>query len=176
MALLPVIVAPDPRLRRRCAPAGAVDGAVRRLVDDMFETMYDAGGIGLAAPQVGALRRVVVVDTAADGGAPEPLALVDPRVVSASRETAVFEEGCLSLPGHYAEVTRPARARIAYLDRGGAAREVELEGLPATCVQHEIDHLDGVLFVDRISRVRRSMILRKLGKARKAGPGKRAAA
>ena len=124
MARLPIIVAPDPRLKRRARPVAAVDDAVRRLIDDMLETMYAAPGIGLAAPQVGVLERVIVVDAAPRDAPPAPLAMVNPRVVAVGDETAVYEEGCLSLPRQYADVERPARARIAYLDRTGAAREI----------------------------------------------------
>ncbi len=154
----------------------AVDDDVRRLLDDLLETMYAAPGIGLAAPQVGVLKRVIVVDTAGVDEPPSPLRLVNPRVVEASAETAVFEEGCLSLPRQFAEVERPLRARIACLDETGAEREIEAEGLLATCIQHEIDHLDGVLFVDRLSRIRRSMILRRLGRMKKTEPEKYAVA
>ena len=170
MARLPIIVAPDPRLKRRARPVAAVDDAVRRLIDDMLETMYAAPGIGLAAPQVGVLERVIVLDTAPRDAPPAPLAMVNPRVVAVGDETAVYEEGCLSLPRQYADVERPARARIAYRDRTGAERELAAEGLLATCVQHEIDHLDGVLFVDRISRLKRSLILRKLAKMKRTEP------
>ena len=170
MARLPIIVAPDPRLKRRARPVAAVDDTVRRLIDDMLETMYAAPGIGLAAPQVGVLERVIVVDAAPRDAPPAPLAMVNPRVVEVSDDTAVYEEGCLSLPRQYADVERPARARIAYLDRTGAARDIAAEGLLATCVQHEIDHLDGVLFVDRISRLKRSIILRRLAKLKRTEP------
>lgn len=170
MARLPIIVAPDPRLKRRARPVAAVDDAVRRLIDDMLETMYAAPGIGLAAPQVGVLQRVIVVDAAPRDAPPAPLAMVNPRVVEVSDDTALYEEGCLSLPRQYADVERPERARIAYLDRTGAARDIAAEGLLATCVQHEIDHLDGVLFVDRISRLKRSIILRRLAKLKRTEP------
>lgn len=176
MARLPVIRAPDPRLKRRCRPVAAVDDRVRRLLRDLFDTMYAAPGIGLAAPQVGVPERVVVVDVAGADEPPAPIGMVNPRVVAASDETAVFEEGCLSLPTHYADVERPARVRVAWLDETGAAREMDAHGLLATCIQHEIDHLDGVLFVDRISRVRRAMILRRLAKAKRADPGRHMAA
>lgn len=168
MALLSIIVAPDPRLKKVSAPVEAVDGGVRRLMDDMLETMYAAPGIGLAAPQVGIPRRVVVADAAREGEKKQPIRMANPEIVAASEERATWEEGCLSLPRQYAEVERPARARIRYLDRDGERREDDFDGMLATCLQHEIDHLDGVLFVDRVSKVRRAMILRKLAKAKKA--------
>ena len=175
MAVLPILTAPDPRLKRRAAPVRTADARVRRLLDDMLETMYAARGIGLAGPQVGVAERLAVADLDAAGGDSGPLRMIDPRVVAASDDDAVFEEGCLSLPSHHAEVARPRRARIAWRDETGARREMEAEGLLAACVQHEIDHLDGILFVDRISRVRRSMILRKLAKAKREGAGRAAA-
>ncbi len=169
MALLPVIIAPDPRLKRKSAPVARVDDAVRRLMDDMVETMHAAPGVGLAAPQVGVLKRVIVVDAARrqEDAESRPYRLANPEVVWVSDEQAVSEEGCLSLPEHYAEVTRPAEVRVAYLDQHDAARELHATGLLATCVQHEIDHLDGILFVDHISQLKRNMILRKLAKAKR---------
>ncbi len=168
MAVLPIVVAPDARLKLACAPVERVDGAVRRLMDDLLETMYQAPGIGLAAPQVGVPKRVLVVDVSRRGEQPAPFRMADPELLWRSEALDVHEEGCLSLPGQYAEVTRPGRARIGYLDETGARRELEAEGLLATCIQHEMDHLDGVLFVDRISSLKRGIILRKLIKARKA--------
>ncbi|MDE0058810.1 MAG: peptide deformylase [Defluviicoccus sp.] len=168
MAKLPIITAPDPRLRRKCAPVEAVDEAVRGLMDDMLETMYAAPGIGLAAPQVGIARRVVVVDISREDEERTPYRMANPEVVEASDTLAEYEEGCLSLPQHYEEVARPDRARIRYLDETGAQREIEVEGMLATCMQHEIDHLDGILFVDHISKLKRGMILRKLAKAKRA--------
>lgn len=167
MAVLPILTAPDPRLKRRAVPVRRVDARIRGLLDDMLETMHSAQGIGLAGPQVGIVERLAVADLAAAGERSAPLRMVDPRVVAASDDDAVFEEGCLSLPSHYAEVSRPRCARIVWRDESGARREIEAEGLLAACIQHEIDHLDGILFVDRISRVRRSIILRKLAKAKR---------
>ena len=169
MALLPIIVAPDPRLKKLCAPVEQVDDEIRRLMDDMLETMYDAPGIGLAAPQVGVLKRIIVVDAAPKEGPREPRQMINPEFVWLSDEDASYEEGCLSLPEHYAEVERPAAIKVRYLDRDGEPQELEAEGLLATCIQHEMDHLDGVLFVDHISALKRKMILRKLVKAKKAG-------
>jgi len=168
MALLPIITAPDPRLKRVAKPVARVDDAVRRLMDDLLETMYAAPGIGLAAPQVGVLSRVIVVDIAKEGEEPRPHRLANPEIVWRADEEAVYEEGCLSLPEQYAEVTRPARARIRYLDYENEIREIEADGLLATCIQHEMDHLDGVLFVDHISALKRNIILRKLAKAKKS--------
>ena len=168
MAVLPIITAPDPRLKIKAKPVGQVDAKVRRLMDDMLETMYHAIGIGLAAPQVGAARRVVVVDVARDGEKPQPLRLANPEILWRSEELMTANEGCLSLPEHYADVERPAAVRIRYLDHENEIREIEAKGLLATCLQHEIDHLDGMLFVDHISSLKRGMILRKLSKAKKS--------
>ncbi len=168
MALLPIITAPDPRLKKHCKPVGTVDDAVRRLMDDMLETMYAAPGIGLAAPQVGVLTRVIVVDVAREGEAPNPLKIADPELVWVSDHDGTHEEGCLSLPEEYAEVVRPAEIRLRYLDYEGKRRELEADGLSATCIQHEMDHLDGILFVDHISALKRNMILRRLLKAKRA--------
>jgi peptide deformylase len=168
MAVRPVIIAPDPRLKAACRPVDAVDAGVRRLMDDLLETMYAKHGIGLAAPQVGEKLRVIVVDPARDEEKPSPLKMANPEVVWASEERMTGDEGCLSLPEHYAEVTRPSAVRVRYLDYANAVRELEAEGVLATCLQHEIDHLDGVLFVDHISALRRNIILRKLAKAKKA--------
>jgi len=170
VALLSVITAPDPRLKRKAAAVARVDESVRRLMDDMVDTMHAAPGVGLAAPQVGVLKRVIVVDAAPqeEGGESRTYRLANPEVVWASEHLAVYEEGCLSLPDHYADVSRPAEVRVAYLDENDEARELRATGLLATCVQHEIDHLDGILFVDHISQLKRNMILRKLAKAKRA--------
>src|SRR5689334_13552767 len=150
MAKLPIITAPDPRLKVKAKPVAAVDDHVRRLMDDMLETMYGAIGIGLAAPQVGDSRRVIVLDIARDGERPQPLQLANPEIIWLSPELVTCNEGCLSLPEQYAEVTRPEKIRLRYLDYQNEMREMDASGLLATCVQHEIDHLDGVLFVDHI--------------------------
>lgn len=167
MALLPIIVAPDPRLKRVSAPVKRVDQKIRRLMDDMLETMHQAPGIGLAAPQVGVLKRVIVVDMAREGEEPRPYRMANPEIIWVSDDDASYEEGCLSLPEHYAEVVRPAAVKVRYLDHEGEPREIEADGLLATCVQHEIDHLDGILFVDHLTALKRNMILRKLSKAKK---------
>ena len=168
MAVLPVIIAPDPRLKVRCQAVERVDDEVRRLMDDMFDSMGAAKGIGLAAPQVGVTRRVIVIDIHGEDEEPNPLALANPEIVSASDEVIVNEEGCLSLPEYYAEVRRAATIQVRYLGRDGKAHELAAEGLLATCIQHEMDHLDGVLFVDHISALKRNIILRKLTKMKRA--------
>ena len=166
--LLPILLVPDPRLRAKARPVGTGDAdVIRALAPRMLDAMYKAPGIGLAAPQVGELLRLVVVDLQPEDK-PAPIVLVNPEIVAASTELSTREEGCLSLPGQYADVTRPARVKLRYLDLGGAKREIEAEGLLATCLQHEVDHLDGVLFVDHLSALKRNMLLRKLAKDLKA--------
>jgi len=167
MALLPIITAPDPRLKIKAKPVAKVDAEVRQLMDDMLETMYHAVGIGLAAPQVGSAHRVLVIDVAREGEPPNPLRIANPEILWHSDETMVANEGCLSLPEHYADVARPRAIRMRYLDHENEIREIDAEGLLATCLQHEIDHLDGVLFVDHISTLKRGMILRKLAKSKR---------
>jgi peptide deformylase len=169
MSILPIITAPDPRLKQIATPVEKVDAEVRKLMNDMLETMYAAPGIGLAAPQVGALKRVIVLDLARDDEAPQPLRMANPEVVWVSDDDAVYNEGCLSLPEHYADVARPAACHVRYLDEQNEIRMLEAEGLLATCVQHEIDHLEGILFVDHLTALKRNMILRKLLKAKKSG-------
>ena len=168
MAKLPIIVAPDPRLKAKCKSVARVDAKIARLMDDMLETMYAAPGIGLAAPQVGIAQHVIVLDVAKDDDPPAPLRMANPELVWVSDDDAVFSEGCLSLPEHYADVTRPARIRVRYLDHENEIRELEAEGTLATCIQHEMDHLDGVLFVDHLTALKRNIILRKLVKAKKS--------
>lgn len=171
--LLPILICPDPLLRRMARAVTPGDAEeVRALIPSMFATMYKAPGIGLAAPQVGRLLRVITVDVAPDKE-PAPLALINPEIIGASAETAVQEEGCLSIPEQYAEVTRPAQVRVRYQDEEGARREIEAEGLLAACLQHEIDHLNGVLFVDYLSALKRNILLRKLAKAQKDLQAKR---
>ena len=173
MAVLPIVEVPDPRLRLVSRPVEAVDDTTRALVADMTETMYAAHGIGLAAIQVGVDRRVLVIDLQAEEdeeGKPvrAPTAYINPEILSVSDELSVYNEGCLSIPEQYAEVARPARCRLRWLDAQGAGHEEELDGLLATCMQHEIDHLNGVLFIDHLSRLKRDMVLKKLAKQRKA--------
>jgi peptide deformylase len=167
MALLPIITAPDPRLKIKAKPVAKVDDKVRGLMDDMLETMYHAIGIGLAAPQVGAAQRVLVIDVAREGEKPQPMRIANPEIVWRSEELMMANEGCLSLPEHYADVERPAAIRLRYLDHENEIREMEAKGLLATVIQHEIDHLDGVLFVDHISALKRDIILRKLAKTKR---------
>ena len=168
MAVLPIIKAPDPRLKKRCAPVERVDDRIRRLMDDMLETMYAAPGVGLAAPQVGVTKRVIVVDTSDPEGERRPLLMANPEIVAASDEVALREEGCLSFPDQYEEVERPVRVRVRYLDHESEIREVDADGLLAICIQHEMDHLDGVLLVDHLSNLKRSIILRRMAKLKKA--------
>ena len=176
MAVLPIVEVPDPRLRQVCEPVETIDDGVRAFIGDMFDTMYDAKGIGLAAIQVGDFRRIVVIDLqereVEDEEKPEaardPKAFVNPELTWTSDELSTYSEGCLSIPDQYADVTRPARCRVKWLDEQGAAHEEEFSGLMATCMQHEIDHLNGVLFTDHLTRLKRDMLMRKLTKARKA--------
>ena len=168
MALLPILTAPDPRLKKKAKPVEKVDDGVRRLMAEMLETMYAAPGIGLAAPQVGVGKRVLVLDVAREGEPKNPMKLVNPAIIWVSDDDSTYEEGCLSVPEHYAEVARPRAVKVRYLDETGAERIVEAEGLLATCLQHEIDHLDGILFIDHLSALKRNMILRKLLKEKKA--------
>ena len=174
MAVLSIVEIPDPRLRLVSKPVESIDDATRALVADMIETMYAAKGIGLAAIQVGVDARILVIDLQAEEDeegkpVPAPKAYVNPEILSVSDEVSTYNEGCLSIPEQYAEVDRPARCRVRWQDETGAAHEEELDGLLATCMQHEIDHLNGVLFIDHISRLKRGMLLKKLDKARKAG-------
>lgn len=167
MALREILVAPHPILKRRAQSVEKVDAGIRRLMDDMMETMYDANGIGLAAPQVGVSKRVIVLDVSRGDEEPRPLRMANPEIVWSSEEMATREEGCLSLPEQYADVTRPARVRVRYLDHENEIRELEAEGILAVCLQHEMDHLEGTLFVDHISMLKRGMIMRRLAKAQK---------
>ena len=171
MSLLSILVAPDPRLKAKCVPVATVDDSLRRLMDDMLETMYDAPGLGLAAPQVGVTKRILVLDAAKEGEAKAPMKMVNPEIVWVSDEDNVYEEGCLSVPEHYADVTRPACVKVRYVDPDNQVQEIDADGLLATVIQHEMDHLDGVLFVDHLSNLKRNMILRKLSKSRKSPVG-----
>lgn len=164
MAVRDILTAPDPRLREVSKPVDAVDDGVRALMDDMLETMYAAPGIGLAAIQAGVPSRIIVMDLAREDEEPEPRFFVNPEIFDPSEEKAVYEEGCLSVPEFYEEVERPARCTVRYLDYDGEPQVLEAEGLLATCIQHEMDHLEGVLFIDRLSRLKRDRILRKLKK------------
>ncbi|WP_372623107.1 peptide deformylase [Falsiroseomonas sp.] len=165
--LLPILFVPDPRLRAKAKPVQPADPRIPALAERMLATMYKAPGIGLAAPQVGEMLRLVVVDVRPDEKR-DPIVLVNPEIVALSKELSTREEGCLSLPNQFADVTRPARVKVRWTDLTGAKREVEADGLLAACLQHELDHLDGVLFVDHISALKRNMLLRKLAKELKA--------
>jgi peptide deformylase len=173
MALLPILEAPDPRLRTISAPVEAVDDDLRTLIADMFETMYDAPGIGLAAIQVGVAKRLLVMDLQEEEdpeGKPirRPMVFINPELFDPSEEHSVYSEGCLSVPDQYADVERPAVIHARWQDEHGVAHEERLEGLLATCLQHEIDHLEGILFIDHLSRLKRDMVMKKLEKARRA--------
>ncbi|NUB15604.1 peptide deformylase [Azospirillum brasilense] len=168
MAVLDILVAPHPVLKQKAKPVDKVDARIAKLMDDMVETMYAAKGIGLAAPQIGVLERVIVVDVHAKDEKPNPIRPANPEIVWKSDETSVCEEGCLSVPDQYAEVTRPSSVRVRYLDETNETREIEADGMLATCIQHEIDHLNGVLFVDYLSMLKRNMILRKVQKMQRA--------
>lgn len=164
MAVLPILIAPHPLLKQTAQPVGIVDAGILRLMDDMLETMYAADGLGLAAPQVGVLKRVIVIDIHGKDEPKNPMFLADPEILWSSPETEVYEEGCLSVPEQFADVARPKAVRVRYRDRANAEREIDAEGLLAVCLQHEIDHLKGVLFVDYLSMLKRNMILRKVQK------------
>lgn len=168
MARRPIIVAPDRRLKVRSTPVEVIDPGVLGLLDDMLETMYAEDGVGLAAIQIGVPKRLVVADVHGKDEPPAPIKLINPELIWQADEQLVHEEGCLSLPDQFAEVERPARARIRYFDEAGTPQEREFEGVLAICLQHEIDHLEGILFVDHLSAVRRNMILRKLQKLKRA--------
>lgn len=173
MAIRCILEAPDPVLRQISAPVAEVTDAHRALIADMFETMYEAPGIGLAAVQVGVPERILVIDLQEpeeEGGEPvrSPRVFINPEILHASEERQVYNEGCLSLPEQFAEIERPARIRARWLDDSGASHEEDLDGLLAVCLQHEMDHLEGILFVDHLSRLKRDMILKKLAKMKKA--------
>ena len=161
-----IIIEPDPILRIKSENLDKVDNALRKLMDDMLETMYAAPGIGLAAVQIGILKRLIVIDIS-KGEEKNPLFLINPKIKYKSEKTSIYEEGCLSLPGHFAEIERPAECHVDYLDYNGKEKSIKADGLLATCVQHEIDHLDGVLFIDYLSKLKKDMIIKKLKKYKK---------
>lgn len=169
MAVLPLIIAPDERLNKPSAKVDVVDDAVRKLLNDMLETMYANDGIGLAAVQIGVHLRCVVVDVAVREGRNEPIKLINPEIVDESQDISIFQEGCLSFPDQYSDVERPEAVTIKYLDETGAEKTMKADGIMATCIQHEIDHTNGVVFVDHISKLKRDMIHKKLTKAKKLG-------
>src|SRR5215467_1682847 len=167
MALRDILILPDRRLRQVSEPVKKITSEIKSLVEDMFETMYAAPGIGLAAIQVGVLKRVVTMDIAKREGETEPRVFINPEITWSSDDPSVYEEGCLSIPDVHEDVERPAKVRFKYLDLDGKAHEVEAEGLFATCIQHEVDHLNGVLFIDHISKLKRDRIVKKFTKAKK---------
>jgi peptide deformylase len=167
MTVRPILTAPDPRLQAISTDVEAVDAEIRKLVDDMADSMYAADGIGLAAVQIGVAKRVIVIDLDQKEGKQNPRAFINPKILWASDEMAVFEEGCLSVPEIWDDVERPARIKAEYLDLDGKKVEIEADGMLATCLQHEMDHLEGVLFIDHFSRLKRSIAMRKLAKAKK---------
>jgi peptide deformylase len=167
MALRDILVIPDPTLRKTSAPVLVFDSSLDTLVADMFEAMYKAPGIGLAAIQIGVPLRVITIDLAKTDAPKAPRVFVNPEIVWASEEVGTYEEGCLSIPEYYEEVERPARVRVRHLDEAGTPREIEADGLLATCLQHEIDHLNGVLFIDHLSRLKRERVMKKFAKAAK---------
>ncbi len=168
MTKRPILIHPDPRLRKLAAPVPDLSDDLRRLAHDMLETMYDAPGIGLAAPQVGANHRLIVLDCVKEKGAtPRPLIMFNPAVVAVSDDKTTYEEGCLSIPDQFAEVTRPAAVSVRWIDQNGAEQSEDFDGLWATCVQHEIDHLDGKLFIDYLTPLKRQLITRKMQKLKR---------
>jgi len=162
-----ILIEPDPILRKKCEPLEKVDIETKKLMDDMLETMYAAPGIGLAAIQVGILRRLVVIDISKAEEKKNPIFLINPQIIHKSKKTSVYEEGCLSLPGQFAEIERPAECTLKYVDYNGREKELKAEGLLATCVQHEVDHLNGILFIDYLSKLKKDMIIKKLVKQKK---------
>ncbi len=167
MSIRPILIAPDPRLKAVSEPVARVDDEIKKLVDDMLESMYAAEGIGLAAIQVGVPRRVLVMDLAQKEGRREPQAFINPRILWASDETTLVQEGCLSVPDIWEDVERPSRIRAEFLDRDGTLQAIDAEELLATCLQHEMDHLNGILFIDHLSKLKRSIALRKVQKAKR---------
>lgn len=168
MTIKPIIIIPDPLLRQVSKPVERVDSDLTHLIDDMLETMYDAPGIGLAAVQVAVPRRLLVIDVSKEGEDKQPLVFINPEIIRSSEDRSVYEEGCLSIPDYYAEVERPAAVTVKHLDRHGKEQTTEADGLLATCLQHEIDHLNGILFIDHISRLKREMVIKKFSKAAKS--------
>ena len=167
MTVRKILTEPDPILRQKSQPVDEVDDLTRKLMDDMLETMYLAPGIGLAAIQIGVPKRIIVLDISKDPEKKEPMHFVNPVIVSTSKNNITYEEGCLSVPGQFAEIDRPDRCHVKYLDYNGNYKELKLKGLLATCIQHEIDHLEGILFIDYLSNLKKSMIIKKLSKQKK---------
>ena len=167
MSLKNIIIEPDPILRQKSEPIENINNDTRNLLDDMLETMYAAPGIGLAAVQVGILKRIVVIDVSKKDQEKKPIHLINPEITFKSKKTSVFEEGCLSLPGYFAEIERPSECKVKYIDYNGVKKELNADGLLATCIQHEIDHLDGILFIDYLSKLKKDLILKKVKKQKK---------
>ena len=162
-----IVIEPDPILRKKSVNLEKVDDELRILLDDMLETMYSAPGIGLAAVQIGILKRLIVIDISKDKEKKNPIFLINPEIISKSKNTSIYEEGCLSLPGHFAEIERPEECQIKYIDYDGKKKEMRANGLLSTCIQHEIDHLNGILFIDYLSKLKKDMIVKKLVKQKK---------
>ena len=167
MSIRKIVIEPDPILRKKSESLEKVDDEIRKLLDDMLETMYAAPGIGLAAVQLGILKRIIVIDISKDQEKKIPLFLINPEIISRSKKTSIYEEGCLSLPGHFAEIERPAECQVKFIDYDGKEKELVADGLLATCIQHEVDHLNGVLFIDYLSKLKKDMIVKKLIKQKK---------
>ncbi len=167
MTVRKILTEPNSFLRQKSEPVDRVDDSIRELMDDMLETMYKAPGIGLAAIQIGVPKRIIVLDISKNPEKKEPMYFVNPEIISTSKDDATYEEGCLSVPGQFAEIDRPDRCQVKYLDYNGKAKELKAEGLLATCIQHEIDHLEGILFIDYLSKLKKSMIIKKLSKQKK---------
>jgi len=167
MTIRKILTEPDPFLRQKSQSVEKVDDSIRKIMDDMLETMYHAPGIGLAAIQIGIPKRIIVLDISKDPEKKEPMYFINPEKVSTSKNQATYEEGCLSVPGQFAEIDRPDKCHIKYLDYNGDSKEIKAEGLLATCIQHEMDHLEGILFIDYLSKLKRSMITKKLSKQKR---------
>ena len=167
MTIRKILTEPDPFLRQKSQSVEKVDDSIRKVMDDMLETMYDAPGIGLAAIQIGIPKRIIVLDISKDPEKKEPMYFINPEKIYTSKDQATYEEGCLSVPGQFAEIDRPDKCHIKYLDYNGDSKELKAEGLLATCIQHEMDHLEGILFIDYLSKLKRSMITKKLSKQKK---------
>lgn len=167
MTIRNILIHPDPRLKKTCDPISSIDSDIRKLADDMFETMYDAPGIGLAGPQIGVMQRIFVIDCADKESTPDPLVMINPEITWTSEETNVYEEGCLSIPDIYEEVTRPKVIRMAYQDLDGKEQECEFDELYATAAQHELDHLNGKLFIDYLGNMKRTLITNKMKKLKR---------
>ena len=168
MSIKKILTEPDPFLRQKSKIVNKVDDSIRSLMDDMLETMYDAPGIGLAAIQIGVPKRVIVIDLARDGEDKQPMYFVNPEIISSSKNDATYEEGCLSVPNQFAEIDRPDKCHIKYLDYNSQEQLLKADGLIATCIQHEMDHLEGILFIDYLSKLKKSMIIKKLSKQKKS--------